>query len=277
MKAILAKHAAVALLLVGCSLPAVAIDVTSQTTIVRGAILLNRATSTYDATVTITNLGQQVLIAPKLVVATDNAQVVLTAPTGTLPVARPYVLLPLPADTLVLVRGQPITVILKFANPGRVAFATTLTVEAALPPANLPPDPGSAGELTLLGIDSDNDGVRDDVQRYIEFTYPNSQRVRLALREIAKTYQLWYTVQDLSVYNVRSILDKAMRNLACLYSIVGVNEGVKQSQLLFAEFTNNLDRYRARAKVERVLAGQAFDLPQVSNIVCAFHVNGTAN
>ena len=31
----------------------------------------------------------------------------------------------------------------------------------------LPPDPGKAGKETLLGIDTDSDGVCDDIQRYI--------------------------------------------------------------------------------------------------------------
>ncbi|MCF6156788.1 MAG: hypothetical protein E3K36_16465 [Candidatus Brocadia sp.] len=31
----------------------------------------------------------------------------------------------------------------------------------------LPPDPGKAGKETLLGIDTDGDGVRDDIQRRI--------------------------------------------------------------------------------------------------------------
>src|SRR5205807_2765584 len=30
----------------------------------------------------------------------------------------------------------------------------------------VPPNPGAAGNATLAGIDSDGDGVRDDVQRY---------------------------------------------------------------------------------------------------------------
>jgi len=34
----------------------------------------------------------------------------------------------------------------------------------------LPPNPGEAGKATLQGIDSDNDGVRDDIQRYIALT-----------------------------------------------------------------------------------------------------------
>jgi hypothetical protein len=35
----------------------------------------------------------------------------------------------------------------------------------------VPPDPGEAGKQTLEGIDSDNDGVHDDVQRWIVLTY----------------------------------------------------------------------------------------------------------
>jgi len=54
---------------------------------------------------------------------------------------------------------------------------------------NLPPDPGAAGKLTLSGIDSDNDGVRDDVQRWIVMTYPNSQKTRAALTQRTKVMQ----------------------------------------------------------------------------------------
>ncbi|MDX8380534.1 MAG: hypothetical protein R8M14_00305 [Ghiorsea sp.] len=41
---------------------------------------------------------------------------------------------------------------------------------AVAQPSGLPPDPGAAGRGTLAGIDSDNDGVRDDVQRWIALT-----------------------------------------------------------------------------------------------------------
>lgn len=53
----------------------------------------------------------------------------------------------------------------------------------------LPPDPGNAGKQTLLGIDSDSDGVRDDIQRYIYFTYPDNEKVRVALSQAAIEYQ----------------------------------------------------------------------------------------
>ncbi|MDX8396318.1 MAG: hypothetical protein R8K22_07895 [Mariprofundaceae bacterium] len=54
---------------------------------------------------------------------------------------------------------------------------------------NLPPDPGAAGKATLEGIDSDNDGVRDDVQRWIAITYPNSEKTRAALSQRTKIMQ----------------------------------------------------------------------------------------
>lgn len=46
-----------------------------------------------------------------------------------------------------------------------------------------------AGEVTLAGIDSDDDGVRDDVQRWIALTYPNSQKTRAAVTQLTKTMQ----------------------------------------------------------------------------------------
>jgi hypothetical protein len=50
----------------------------------------------------------------------------------------------------------------------------------------LPPDPGSVGMATLNGVDSDHDGLRDDVQRYIALNYPASGRMRAALRQLAE-------------------------------------------------------------------------------------------
>lgn len=53
----------------------------------------------------------------------------------------------------------------------------------------LPPDPGITGSVTLAGIDSDANGVRDDVQRYIGLTYPNSAKERAALSQAASALQ----------------------------------------------------------------------------------------
>jgi len=52
-------------------------------------------------------------------------------------------------------------------------------------PPGFPPDPGEAGKKTLEGIDSDHDGLRDDVQRWIYARYPNDEKKRKALRQMA--------------------------------------------------------------------------------------------
>jgi len=54
-------------------------------------------------------------------------------------------------------------------------------------PVILPPDPGEAGKATLAGIDSNNDGVRDDLEREIVYMYPQNEEVRRVLRAMVKT------------------------------------------------------------------------------------------
>lgn len=53
----------------------------------------------------------------------------------------------------------------------------------------LPPDPGDAGKAVLQGIDSDNDGVRDDVQIAIAERYPNDTNSQRVLTQQAVTLQ----------------------------------------------------------------------------------------
>jgi len=75
------------------------------------------------------------------------------------------------------------------ANGNSATVMQTVTVNDRSVLAGLPPDPGLAGQATLAGIDSDNDGVRDDVQRWIALTYPNSQKTRASLTQMTITMQ----------------------------------------------------------------------------------------
>lgn len=56
-------------------------------------------------------------------------------------------------------------------------------------PVTLPPDPGEAGKVTLEGIDSNSDGVRDDLEREIVYMYPQNEEVRRVLRADMKIMQ----------------------------------------------------------------------------------------
>jgi len=55
--------------------------------------------------------------------------------------------------------------------------------------SSLPPDPGKAGKTTIEGIDSDKDGIRDDVFRSITFVAPTSYNKREAMKQLAKAFQ----------------------------------------------------------------------------------------
>jgi hypothetical protein len=55
--------------------------------------------------------------------------------------------------------------------------------------SGLPPDPGEDGEKTLLGVDSDGDGIRDDVFRYVVTKYWDDPHAELVLLKTAKISQ----------------------------------------------------------------------------------------
>lgn len=79
----------------------------------------------------------------------------------------------------------------------------------------LPKNPGSQGKKTILGIDSDNDGIRDDLQIQIHFMLPNSPQKRSAYillsRAIQKKRKYFYdnpttSYEELLPYEVQVII-----------------------------------------------------------------------
>jgi len=123
--------------------------------------------------------------------------------------------------------------------------------------ANLPPDPGAAGKATLAGIDSDGDGVRDDVQRWIALTYPNSQKIRAALRQRTKTMQRFL----LDVTNLAQAYVDATQmdnDYDCL-SYIDMNRAYTISREHKAIFLNTYLRSKAWLQVDQTLSGKSFN------------------
>ncbi|MDR0305197.1 MAG: hypothetical protein LBH98_10610 [Chitinispirillales bacterium] len=75
-----------------------------------------------------------------------------------------------------------ITVLMVF-----VFFAAVFAQNGPL--AKLPPDPGAAGKKTVLGIDSDGDGVRDDIQIEVTKLIPNDPYARAGA-------MFWFAMQQ---------------------------------------------------------------------------------
>ncbi len=123
---------------------------------------------------------------------------------------------------------------------------------------NLPPDPGEAGKATLLGIDSDNDGVRDDIQRYIELTYPESARKRAALRQYAKAANDALEQADDKRASINNSY-KMDRSQECSSFIWGsVIDFASESRKLHAKILNTQERTSTFFDFDDQLGGEVF-------------------
>ena len=107
----------------------------------------------------------------------------------------------------------------------------------------LPTDPGKSGDTTLVGIDADADGLRDDVQRFIYLSYEEGI-FRNALIHYAKSFQKIFTntLQPQTCMQINSRI-----NLA--FNAVGNASGKMFSLIHYestrkvrAEFLNNGSR-----------------------------------
>lgn len=131
---------------------------------------------------------------------------------------------------------------------------------------NLPPDPGEAGEATLAGIDSDGDGVRDDIQRHIALGYPDSARLRAALVQQARAIQemvLW--AEDGAPSESKTAMALA-RSIDCLAYVAGPYDGKKMSDKLQAAMLNTRERSQAYATLNVKLGGKTFERPSRDNM-----------
>ena len=116
----------------------VTLDVTNQFAITRSGLVLNRATNTFDSTVTVKNTsGAPVAGALTAALTGLPSSVTLANKVGQLADGRPFVV-PVAAG-VVLQSGATITFVLKFANPQGVPITSTLQILYTLQqPANAP-------------------------------------------------------------------------------------------------------------------------------------------
>ncbi len=121
---------------------------------------------------------------------------------------------------------------------------------------DLPPDPGEAGKATLEGVDSDNDGIRDDIQRYIALTYPDSAKTRAALRQftLAMHKAMLESPDEDSALNNTELMHRA---LECFFYIHS-EDSFEMTDLLMAEYLNTVDRSRAYLDYNDKLGGHVF-------------------
>ncbi|UJS15951.1 MAG: hypothetical protein L3J17_08455 [Candidatus Jettenia sp.] len=141
----------------------------------------------------------------------------------------------------------------------------------------LPPDPGEEGKKTLLGIDTDGDGVRDDIQRYIYFTYPDDKKLRLGLTYYAKEFQgVLKDANDREAAHDHAI--KMDRHVECLFYLKG-EDAVDICNALRAKILNTRERSIAYITHSDNLGGRIImSAPQKEwKDSCSFDVDDTGD
>lgn len=129
---------------------------------------------------------------------------------------------------------------------------------------NLPPDPGEAGKLTIDGIDSDKDGVRDDVQRWIAQNWGHSPRAVKALTIVAQSRLLdvHYGGDSLSKEEARKLSPELMRKAICT-SALETEEMLRASafEKVKLQVTNTSERWKRSKDFDMLFANGIFFLP----------------
>jgi PKD repeat protein len=116
-------------------------------------------------------------------------------------------------------------------------------------------DPGEEGRKTILGVDSDNDGIRDDIQRWINYDSKGSEQVRGMLRKIAKNWQDNIVDVDDKIKS-RKLIEDRFQLEACLRGVV-YDEERSEHLLSFMEYIvfYTPERFLIRQKNEVNYAG----------------------
>jgi len=163
------------------------------------------------------------------------------------------------------------------ANGNSVTDTQLVTVVDTSVLANLPPDPGDAGKATLEGIDSDGDGVRDDVQRWIAITYPDSEKTRAALTQRTKTMQQFVLAASdpTASINLAVKMGKDRSCLAYIRSQDFYDIAIEQKAI----FLNTYERSKAWLTADKHLSGHMFSgLPYSQRkLGCDFNPDLMAN
>ncbi len=131
-------------------------------------------------------------------------------------------------------------------------------VAASGPLATLPPDPGLDGKLTILGIDSDNDGVRDDMQRKITFVFPIDPFKRASAMFAAKTMTLKLTkyLTDKTVTYHELGFESSLMEIAVTKMLDSGADDTYPLPKILALFENTPERFKENRSISTIYHGQ---------------------
>lgn len=255
------------------SIKALAENVTDSVEVTTPGFELNDSTSTYQQEVTLKNIGKIPIGKPlSLLVKLNFKKVKLT--NSATAVADGVYVVPLIISETEFAPGDRAKVLLELADSNSPGVKASIKVEGHWPDkSGLPGDPGSNADATLLGVDKNNNGIRDDIDRYINFTFSNSEKARLALTDLAKSFQKVLQVPDSDVAAASDVYTQIHKNYDCLFYCFEV-EGRKKANMLKEVFFNTSERRKAFKAYEKLLSGAKTKVEAMGAQSCSFDVDG---
>ena len=138
--------------------------------------------------------------------------------------------------------------------------------------ANLPPDPGPAGMLTIEGIDADKDGIRDDVQRFIVENWGDSPRAVKVLRNLAEQKLMTVRVGgDLSREETQQLAQKLLNAASCLFYATPELVEQQAQELVGLRVMNTPERYKRASEFNYQMAHHVYMLSnETPTQLCGF-------
>ena len=123
-------------------------------------------------------------------------------------------------------------------------------------------DPGEEGKKTLLGIDVDNNGVRDDVQIWINKNFDDDLFFNESLMSLARAYQYEFMNVD-NIELSKAMTHKKMDAYKCAL-FRGKQSGLTKVSQILAElkkqFLNTKDRIQTSMKVSNNFHGEIVEV-----------------
>lgn len=130
-------------------------------------------------------------------------------------------------------------------------------------------------DKTIAGVDSDGDGIRDDIQRWINEEFSAQPKTKMAVKQFAMGMQLDLisaTDKEQSLIAGRKMLS----DLDCLIYTSGIDQAIKIERDLKSIFLNTKERHYAEIKSNANFSGQNSSLPvaeEDQKATCSFNTD----
>lgn len=129
------------------------------------------------------------------------------------------------------------------------------------------PEPGEVNSDTIEGIDSDNDGVRDDVQRWINYESKENSEIKNLLKKLAQNYQL-QILNNNDPNKIKEFERKKDKISTCLLGKINNDEQMNYYlNILQYLYSSTELRSEAWSLVQGNLGGYSVEVPSLNQAI----------